>query len=95
MRTRTKLAAAFLLVNLAAAIHAARSGRPRGSLLGMPYDFSLPTPGRARDRLWSRDAKIVTPPVFGAGWSLNLREIGRRLGLVADEDRGDEEEPDS
>ena len=93
MRTRTKIAAAFVLLNLAAAMYAARSGRPRGRLFGIPYDFTPPGPERARDRLWSRDSRIVTGPVFGAGWSLNLREIGRRLGLVGgDGNRSDEEE---
>ena len=93
MRTRTKIAAAFVLLNLAAAVYAARSGRSRGRMLGIPYDFTPLRPERVRDRLWSRESRIVTGPVFGAGWSLNLREIGRRLGLVArDVDPSDQDE---
>ena len=92
MRTRTKIAAAIVLLNLAAAVYAARSGRSRGRMLGIPYDFTPPGPERVRDRLWSRESRIVTGPVFGAGWSLNLREIGRRLGLViGDVDPSDED----
>ncbi len=93
MRTRTKLAAAFVLVNLAAAMYAARSGRSRGRVMGIPYDFSMPGPGTVRDRIWSRQNRIVTEPVFGAGWSLNLREIARRLGLVESDDIAADEDP--
>ena len=93
MRTSTKLAAAFLLMNLAAAIYASRSGRAKGRMLGIPYDFTKPGPDRIRDRLWSRESSIVTQPVFGAGWSLNLQEIGRRLGFGREDEWDSSEIP--
>jgi len=90
MRTSTKIKTAFVLFNLAAAIHAARTGRTTGRFFGVPYDFTMPTPGRVRDRLWNEENdSVVTPPIFGAGWSLNLRALMRRVGLGAQE-----EEPD-
>ena len=83
MRTSTKIKTAFVLLNLAAAVHAARTGRAVGRFLGVPYDFTMPTPEKMRGRLWNEEEKaILTPPVFGAGWSINVRELARRAGLL-------------
>ena len=83
MRTSTKIKAAVVLFNLAAAVHAARTGRATGRFLGVPYDFTMPTPQKVRDRFWNeKDQTIITPPVFGAGWSINLPELARRIGFL-------------
>jgi len=83
MRTSTKIKAAFILVNAVAALYAARNGRPAGRFLCLPYDFTAPTLGRVKERVWNEDEeRVLTPPVFGAGWSLNLRAVARRLGLL-------------
>ena len=83
MRTSTKIKAAEVLFNLAAAVHAARTGRATGRFLGVPYDFTMPTPKKVRDRFWNdKDRKIITLPVFGAGWSINLPELARRVGFL-------------
>ena len=56
-----------------------------GNILFIPYDFSLPTPAKIRDRWWNaRDYRVLTPHVFGIGWSINLYEAWQRvLDLVA------------
>ncbi|RJP26900.1 MAG: hypothetical protein C4536_14950 [Actinobacteria bacterium] len=60
-----------------------------GKILGVPYDLRLPTPARIRERMWNPDdPRIVTPRVFGAGWTINfatLREkskVGFVIALV-------------
>ncbi len=93
MRTSTKIKAAVVLFNLAAAVHAARTGRATGRFLGVPYDFTMPTPQKVRDRFWNEENQtIVTPPLFGAGWSINLPEGARRAGLLLPAREGPEAE---
>lgn len=90
-----RLANVYFALNFAAAIYAARSSEPKGRFLGVvPYDFTTPTPNSIRDRLWSEERSLVAAPVFGAGWSINLREAARRLGMLDGPDEpndGDEE----
>ena len=94
MRTSTKIKAAVVLFNLAAAVHAARTGRATGRFLAVPYDFTMPTPAKVRDRFWNKEEQsIVTPPVFGAGWSINLPELARRVGFLLPAGEKPEAEP--
>lgn len=54
-----------------------------GRVLGVPYDFRLPTIRRARERLWnSHDERVLVPHVWGVGWTINLYQLRRRLGLL-------------
>ena len=95
MRTSTKIKTVVVLFNLAAAVHAARTGRETGRFLGVPYDFTMPTPEKVRDRYWNeKEHAIVTPPVFGAGWSINLLQVARRFGLLPDEQDAEAEGPE-
>ena len=94
MRTSTKIKTAVVLFNLAAAVHAARTGRATGRFLAVPYDFTMPTPAKVRDRFWNEeDQTVITPPVFGAGWSINLPEVARRVGLLLPATKGSDAEP--
>ena len=46
----------------------------------VPYDFRRPTLERVRGALWNPDSeRLVTPQVFGVGWTLN---VGRLLRLL-------------
>ena len=46
----------------------------------VPYDFRLPTVDRVRAALWSPDSeRLVTPQVFGVGWTLNVGRLVRLL----------------
>jgi hypothetical protein len=56
-----------------------------GELAGLvPYELRPPTLGRVRERWWNpRDERILTPHVFGVGWSVNVGrivELARRRG---------------
>jgi hypothetical protein len=54
-----------------------------GTILGVPYDFRAPTLERVRASFWNPiDERILTPQVFGIGWSLNLYQVVRRVGLL-------------
>lgn len=61
-----------------------------GTLLGfIPYEFRPPTPARVRERFWNPDdERILTPHVFGVGWSINLYQLQKRL-LAAARTNGD------
>jgi hypothetical protein len=71
-----------VLIGLSLALSAL--GRPkRGTLLGMPYNLEWPTPERARRSLWDpTNRRILSPHLFGWGYSVNLHAIARRVGLV-------------
>ena len=54
-----------------------------GTFLGVPYDLRWPTFAVLRERFWNpQDRRLLTPHVLGWGWSVNLYELGRRLGCV-------------
>ena len=54
-----------------------------GRIVGVPYDFRQPTLDRIRDRLWNaNDERILTPHVWGVGWTINLYQVRRRLQLL-------------
>jgi hypothetical protein len=58
-----------------------------GKILGVPYDFRIPTPSRIKERMWNpEDPRVFTPRVFGAGWDINfatLREKNRKAFVIA------------
>ena len=51
----------------------------------------MPAVRRFRERWWNPgDDRILTPHVFGVGWSLNVHQALKRLGLLGDgEDDGE------
>ena len=50
-----------------------------GSIVGIPYDFRLPTIERIRAKIWNKDtSRIVMPHVFGVGWSINFYPLLHR-----------------
>jgi len=54
-----------------------------GTYYGVPYDWRTPTPALLRERFWNPDdARILTPKVFGVGWSINVAALARKLGLL-------------
>jgi hypothetical protein len=73
-----------LLATALVGVVAAARRQPEGEFLGIPYSFRLPTPGRIKARLWNpADRRILTPHIFGWGWSLNFHALLKRIGLVA------------
>ena len=61
----------------------ARTKQLEGRLLGLPYDLRPPTLERLRQRSWNPDdRRLLTPHVFGWGYSVNWYELGRRVGLI-------------
>ena len=53
----------------------------------VPYDFRLPTWARVRERMWAPDRPgLMTPNVFGVGWTVNL---GRVYAVMTSMDRPD------
>jgi hypothetical protein len=54
--------------------------RKVGTYLGIPYDWRRPTPALIRARFWNPDdPRVLTPKVFGWGWSINFAALVRRL----------------
>ncbi|MEN5073343.1 DUF5808 domain-containing protein [Isoptericola cucumis] len=61
-----------------------------GTVGFVPYEFRVPTVERFRERVWDPEGEhLVSPHVFGVGWTLNL---GRVVALVRE--RFADEEPD-
>ncbi len=69
----------LVLVALALLDQLVRDPRYRdwhGDVFGVPYDLRFPTRERLRERAWAPDnPAILTPHVFGVGWSINLGRI--------------------
>jgi hypothetical protein len=54
-----------------------------GRIVGVPYDFRMPTRERVLNRLWSAtDERVIVPQLFGIGWTINLYQLRRRLQLL-------------
>ena len=65
---------------VASVVYAVRTRRPAGRFLNVPYEFRMPTVKRLRGRLWNpNDDRVVTPCVFGLGWSVNLYQVLQQL----------------
>ena len=74
----------------ATAVHAYREGKSHGRYYGIPFDFRVPTIDRVRQRMWNPDdPRVITPTVFGAGWSINLYQAGCDMGLIQSDQRRD------
>jgi Family of unknown function (DUF5808) len=44
-----------------------------GRVLGVPYDFRVPTAARIRQAYWNpEDPRLFTERVVGVGWAVNL-----------------------
>jgi len=57
--------------------------RLTGRLLGIPYDWRVPTAARMKARWWNpEDRRVLTTKVFGWGWTINLYQLLRWLGLL-------------
>jgi hypothetical protein len=83
-KIRRYLSLFFMLVTAAATVD--QLMRPtdertwHGQVLFVPYDFRPLTPARIRERWWNpEDPRVLTPHVFGVGWSLNLYRVKEML----------------
>ena len=84
-RGRLRTAVKLLGFALLAAALLKELGKPReerewhGELAGfVPYEFRPPTLARVRERWWNPDdPRVLTPHVFGVGWSVNLGRLLR------------------
>lgn len=55
----------------------------QGRIVGIPYDFRLPTWSKIANRLYAPGGAMVVPKVFGCGWTLNMGHRGSQLILAA------------
>ena len=75
-----KLTSLFAVVTV---VYALKTRQSHGKFLRVPFEFRVPTPQRIRQRLWNPDDEsVVTPHAFGVGWTLNLYQVARRMGLI-------------
>ncbi len=73
MRQFVNIGTLFVALTVGAAVYAARTGKPSGKFLGIPYEFRVPTINRVRERLWNKDDdRIFVPMLFGVGWAINF-----------------------
>ncbi|MBT8208333.1 MAG: hypothetical protein KJO18_08680 [Acidimicrobiia bacterium] len=51
-----------------------------GEVAGLiPYDFRRPSVRRIRKRFWDPSGPLLTPQVFGVGWTVNLGAMAARV----------------
>ena len=87
MKLMGLIRAATVFLAAAAVTKALREQKPTGDILGIPYDFTPPTLTKIRSRLWNpEDSRVFTPNFFGVGWSVNLYQVARHLGLLTQEE---------
>ena len=74
----------WVAVFAAAVVDAVRNDRDHGELFGViPYDFRISDLERAKRRVWDpQSARILTPPTWGVGWSVNLGRLARIAGIA-------------
>ncbi len=83
MRLLSRIRMVTSLFAVATVIYAIRTRRSHGRFLRVPFEFRVPTPSRIRQRVWNPDDdSVLTPQAFGVGWTLNLHQAARRLGLI-------------
>ncbi len=77
--TKTIVAGAGLLVSAALAQQLRQAPAERtwqGRIVGIPYDFRLPTPTLLRASFWApENPSLLTPKVFGVGWGINIYRL--------------------
>jgi uncharacterized membrane protein len=84
MRRLTRWRTITILFTLSAVIYAINTRQSHGTFLRVPFDFRMPTVRRFRERWWNPDdGRIFTPRVLGVGWSVNVHQVGKRLGLIS------------
>ncbi len=45
----------------------------QGKIVGVPYDFRVPTVERVRNTFWNpNNPNLLVPHAFGIGWSINV-----------------------
>ena len=76
-KIRSTVSLLFGLIALAAIVEQLRKPVDErnwhGQILFVPYDFRPLTPKRMLERWWNPDdPRLLTPHVFGVGWSVNL-----------------------
>lgn len=49
-----------------------RTADIQGRLLGIPYDWRRPTWAKLKARVWNPGGPLLSPKVFGWGWTINL-----------------------
>ena len=80
MRISAVIRVILTAITVATAVQAYRTRQAAGHFYGVPYDFRMPTIQRVRDRWWNQDdPRLLTPHVFGVGWSINLYQLRERL----------------
>lgn len=63
---------------------AATRRQKTGVYFGIPFDWRWPTLDVLRERIWNpADPHVLTPHVFGWGWSVNLPSAWRRVRTLA------------
>ena len=55
----------------------------QGTLLGIPYDWRIPTLAKIASRIANPRAGMFSPKVFGWGWTLNLAHPGSWLLITS------------
>lgn len=57
----------------------------------VPYEFRLPVGERLKEAFWNPyETRILTPAVFGLGWSINFYALLENLRLVGQADVSEE-----
>ena len=83
MRLLSRFKMVMSVFAAATVIYAIRTKQSHGRFLRVPFEFRVPTPTRVRQRVWNPDDdSVLTPQAFGVGWTLNLYQVARRLGLI-------------
>jgi hypothetical protein len=76
---------AFAIIGVVAIIQELRKSPDERTWHGkvadfVPYDFRIPTIGRARSTYWNPSGAILSGKVFGVGWAPNFGVLTKMLG---------------
>lgn len=76
------------LITLATVIYAITTKQSHGTFIFVPFEFRVPTIKRIQQRWWNpEDGRVLTPHVFGVGWSVNVYQVGKKLGILGNNEQ--------
>ncbi len=79
---------ALLMVGVVAVVQELRKPDDQrtwqGKVAGfVPYDFRKPTVERAKETYWNPTGSIMSPRMWGVGWSPNFAAMKRKVSTLA------------
>ena len=80
MSYKKKIRTGIILFSMATLAYSVATKKRHGRLLGVPYDWRIPSLTDIKKILWDKDdPKLFNETIFGVGWAPNAYQFLKRL----------------